>query len=165
MNSSKINDWLTLVANVAVVGGIVFLAIEISQNNELLRSESRQTLVANDVTSLTANLENADVFAKLVSAGELSAEDQIRLSFMYTLDLRNREFEYFQYTNGLLDEETWVSYRHVILVNHSADLGRSWWDEIGRGIVDPDFANLVDELLVNAQADDTYKRMATWADK
>jgi len=98
MNSSKINDWLTLIANVAVVGGIAFLAIEISQNNELLRSESRQTLVANDVTSLTANLENADVFAKLISEGELSAEDQIRLSFMYTLDLRNREFEYFQYT-------------------------------------------------------------------
>jgi hypothetical protein len=165
MNSSKINDWLALVANVAVVGGIVFLAIEISQNNELLRSESRQTLVANDVTSLTANLQNADVFAKLVSDGELSAEDQIRLSFMYTLDLRNREFEYFQYTNGLLDEETWLAYRHVILVNHSAGIGRSWWDEIGRGIVDPEFSRLVDELLVDAQADDTYKRMATWADK
>ncbi len=163
MNNSKINDWLTLIANVAVVGGIVFLAIEISQNTELLRSESRQTLVANDVTSLTANIENADVFAKLVSGGELSAEDQLRLSFMYMLDLRNREFEYFQYTNGLLDREAWLAYRHVILVNHSAGLGRSWWDEIGRGIVDPEFAKLVDELLVNAQPDDTYKRMATWA--
>jgi hypothetical protein len=42
MNSSKINEWLTLTANVAVVGGIVFLAIEISQNNELLRSDSLQ---------------------------------------------------------------------------------------------------------------------------
>ena len=52
----------------------------------------------------------------------------------------------------------------MILVNHSAGLGRSWWDEVGRGIVDPEFAKLVDELLVNAQADDTYKRMATWAD-
>jgi hypothetical protein len=51
MNSSKVNDWLTLIANVAVAGGIVFLTIEIHQNNELLRSESRQTLGANDVTS------------------------------------------------------------------------------------------------------------------
>jgi hypothetical protein len=164
MNNSKIGDWLTLIANVAVVGGIVFLAIELSQNNELLRSESRQTLVANDVTSLTTNIENADVFAKLVSNSELSTEDQIRLSFMYMLDLRNREFEYFQYTNGLLDEETWLAYRHVILVNHSAGIGRSWWDEIGREVIDPEFAKLVDDLLVDAQADDTYKRMATWAD-
>jgi len=165
MTGAKFNEWLTLIANVAVVGGIVFLAIEIRQNNELLRSESRQALVSNDVTSLTANLENVDVFAKLTSKEELSAEDQLRLSFMYTLDLRNREFEYFQYVNGLLDEETWLAYRHVIVVNHSSDLGRSWWDEVGRGIVDPEFADLVDELLLNASPDDTYERMATWANK
>ncbi len=163
MISSKINEWLTLIANVAVVGGILFLAIELRQNNELLRSESRQALVANDLTSLTANLENADVFAKLVSEVELSSEEQLRVSFMYALDLRNREFEYFQYINGLLDEETWLAYRHVILINHSTVLGRKWWDEIGRGIVDPEFARLVEGLLVDAQPDDTYERMATWA--
>jgi hypothetical protein len=110
MSSAKINDWLALVANIAVVGGIVFLAIEI-QNNELLRSESRQALVANDVASLAANFANADVFAKFVSDEALSAEDQLCLSFMFALDLRNREFEYFQYTNGLLDEQTWLAYR------------------------------------------------------
>jgi len=165
VNSAKLNDWLTLIANVAVVGGIVFLAVEIRQNNELLRSESRQTLVSNDVTSLAANLENVDVFAKLVSQEELSAEDQLRLSFMYMLDLRNREFEYFQYINGLLDEETWLAYRHVIVVNHSSDLGRSWWNEIGRRIVDPEFAKLVGELLADAPPDDTYERMATWGNK
>ena len=162
MNSAKINAWLKLIANLAVVGGVVFLAIEIRQNNELLRSESRQTLVTNDVYSLAVNLENVDVFAKLVSNGELSAEDQLRLSFMYTLDLRNREFEYFQYINGLVDEETWLTYRHVIVVNHSSDLGRTWWDEVGRGIFDPEFVKMVDELLVDAPPDDTYERMATW---
>ena len=125
MDRSQINDWLALIANLAVVGGIVFLAIEIRQNNELLRSESRQTLVANDVTSLSANIGNADVFAKMASGQDLTMEEQLRLSFMFMLDLRNREFEYFQYTNGLLDEETWLAYRYVIVVNHSTKLGRA----------------------------------------
>jgi hypothetical protein len=49
MNSSRINDWLTLVANLAVVCGIVFLAVEVPQNNALARSESRQALVTNDI--------------------------------------------------------------------------------------------------------------------
>ena len=163
MNWQAIGAIGELAGAVGVIATLGYLAFQIRQNNELLRSESRQALVANDVTSLTASLENTDVFAKLVSEGELSAEDQLRLSFMYSLDLRNREFEYFQYTNGLLDEETWLAYRHVILINHSTGLGRTWWDEIGRGIVDPEFAELVDKLLVNAQPDDTYKRMATWA--
>ena len=136
ITSTKVNDWLTLIANVAVVGGIVFLAVEISQNNELLRSESRQALVANDLLSLTQGVENADVYVKLVSNEELSAEEQLRLSFIFALDMRNREFEYFQYVNGLLDEETWLAYRHVILINHSKGRGRVWWNVIGRGIVD-----------------------------
>jgi hypothetical protein len=163
VNSSKINEWLALVANVAVVGGILFLAIELRQNNDLLRSESRQALIANDVTSLTANLENSDVFAKLVGGASLSAEDQLRLSFMFALDLRNREFEYFQYINGLLDEETWLAYLNVIRINHSSELGRRWWDEIGRGFVDPQFAVVVDEVLAGAEPDQTYSLMSRWA--
>lgn len=163
MKNSRINDWLTLVANLAVVAGIVFVAVEVRQNNELLRSESRQALVTNDIASLAANFQNADVFAKLVAAERMSAEDQLRLSFMFALDLRNREFEYFQYVNGILDEQTWLAYRHVILINHSAGLGRNWWDAVGRSLVDPDFANLVDELLADATPEDTYTRMATWA--
>ena len=103
------------------------------------------------------------MFEKLVAEQEMTPQEQLRLSFMFTIDLRNREFEYFQYTNGLLDEQTWLAYRHVIVVNHSSRLGRKWWDEVGRGIVDPEFAALVDELLVDAEPDDTYKRMSTWA--
>jgi hypothetical protein len=164
-------DWETgaaiaeIIAAVAVIASLMYLAIQMRQNNELLRSESRQALVANDLTSLAANFSNADVFAKYVNGEEMSAEDQLRLSFMFTLDLRNREFEYFQYTNGLLDEQAWLAYRHVVLVNHSSGLGRAWWDEIGRGIVDPDFAALVDEMLIDAEPNDTYKRMAEWANK
>lgn len=165
MNSARFKDWLALVANVAVVAGIVFLGLELRQNNELLRSESRQALVANDVASLAANLEHLEVFEKLVSDGELSANDQLRLSFMFALDLRNREFEYFQYKNGLLDEETWLAYRTVIEINHSAGPGRLWWDQVGRGIVDPGFARMVDELLADAKPNDMYLRMATWADE
>ena len=164
MTRIRISEWLTHVANIAVVGGIVFLAVQIRQNNELLRSESRQALVANDLTSLTQNVEYAGTFVKLAANEKLSAEEQMRLSFIYDIDLRNREFEYFQYSNGLLDEETWQSYRRVILVNHSKGRGRNWWETVGRNIVDPAFARQVDELLQNAQPDDTYERMATWAD-
>jgi len=61
-----------------------------------------QSLVANDLASLTVSLEHADVFVRLASQEARAAEDQLRLSFMYFLDTRNREFEYFQYMNGVL---------------------------------------------------------------
>ena len=163
MNWEAIEAVSEIIGALAVVITLAYLAIQIRQNNDLLRSESRQVLVSNDVTSLTAGMELSDVFAKFVSERELSAEEQLKMSFMFALDLRNREFEYFQYKNGLLDEETWMAYRHVILINHSSELGKKWWDKIGRSIVHPKFARLIDDLLENAEPDNTYKQMATWA--
>jgi hypothetical protein len=139
------------------------MQINRSLNRNYPQSESRHALVANDLLSLTQGIENADVYTKLLSNEEMSAEEQLRLSFIFALGLRNREFEYFQYVIGLLDEETRLLYRHVIQISHSHGRGRVWWNEIGRGIVDPEFAELVDELLVNAQPDETYERMTTWA--
>lgn len=154
-----------IIGVIVIVVTLIFLSIQVRQGTELLRSESRQALVTNDITSLASNFQNADVFAKYVSESELSAEDQLRMSFMFTLDLRNREFEYLQYSRGLLDEQTWLAYRHVIAINHSTGPGRVWWDNVGREIVDPSFAKLIDDLLVDAKPDDTYKRMASWANE
>jgi len=165
MNWEAIGALAELCGAAAVIATLVYLAVQLRQNNELLRSGSRQALVGNDVTSLAANLQHTDVFSKYVSEQELSQEEQLKMSFMFALDLRNREFEYFQYQNGLLDEETWLSYRQVILINHSSPLGRRWWDKVGRSIVDPEFANKVDELLLDATPDMTYRNMSSWADQ
>jgi hypothetical protein len=56
-----------------------------------------------------------------------------------------------------------MSYRKVILINHSSELGRKWWDQVGRGVVDPEFAREIDLLLNSANPDSTYLRMSTWA--
>lgn len=164
MNWDAIGAVGETIGAIAVVATLIYLSTQIRQNNKLLSSDSRQTLVSNDLTSLISNVENSDVFAKLVSKELLSAEEQLRLSFIFALDLRNREFEYFQFKNGLLDEETWLSYRKVVLINHSTGLGKKWWEEVGRGIVDPEFAKQVDELLKNAVVDTTYVKMSNWAD-
>ncbi|MEP6391070.1 MAG: hypothetical protein ABJ056_14235 [Halioglobus sp.] len=163
MNWEAIGALAELCGAAAVVATLVYFAVQIRQNNKLLRSGSRQALVGNDVTSLAANLQHTDVFAKYVAGKPLSAEEQLRMSFMFTLDLRNREFEYFQYQNGLLDEETWLSFRKVILINHSSKLGLMWWNKVGKGIVDPEFAKAVDELLAGASPDMTYENMSAWA--
>jgi hypothetical protein len=165
MNWEAIGAISDMVGVVVLVITLIYVAMQIRQNNELLRSQSRQALVTNDVSSLSANLGLTDIFAKYVSGAGLSDEEQLKISFMFALDLRNREFEYFQYKNGLLDKETWLAYRNVILINHSSELGKRWWDRVGRGIVDPMFAKQIDELLVGSEPDDTYKRMAIWANE
>lgn len=164
MNMEKLNEWLLLVTNVAVVAGIVFLAVEIRQNNELLKSGSRQAILTNDQTSLLVGLEHTDVISLLSKEGPLSEEEQIKISAVYLIDLRNREFEYFQYQNGLLDEATWESYRQLVLFNHSTPRGRKCWDAVGRTTVNADFASLVDEMLEDAPVSELYDTLGNWND-
>jgi len=159
---AKLNAWFTLLTNVAVVIGIIALAVELNQNNELLRSESRQALQSNDQASLVLALDHIDLYQKIWREESLSEADQYRLGFMFTLDLRNREFEYAQFLNGALDQATWENFQKVILINHAGGRGRAWWDNVGRHIAGPNFVAMTDELLDGAAENNVYEAMGSW---
>ena len=76
MDVAKLNSWFALLTNVAVVIGIIALAVELNQNNELLRSESRQALQSNDQVSLVLAMEHIDLYEKLGQTESLSQADQ-----------------------------------------------------------------------------------------
>ena len=162
MDYSTVNEWLTLGANLGVLVGIVFLIIEIKQNTELHRSDSRKAIVSNDQASLLVALENHDIFQKLGNSEPLSQADQYRLSFIFAIDLRNREFEYLQYKGGSLDENTWKSYKDLILMNHATERGRVWWEKVGKGIVNPTFGKMVDEMLTNHPQNLSWDELGNW---
>ncbi len=162
MELTTLNEWLGLAANFGVIAGIVFLAIEIRQNNELLRSENRQALLTNDQASIVQCLANYDVFPKIGQKEKLSQEDQLRLSLIYALDLRNREFEFFQFKNGLLDEATWKSYQDILIWNHSTPRGRIWWNKVGRDMVNEEFSAMADKLLKDVEVSTVYEDLGNW---
>ena len=72
MEVDNLNKWLTLVANDAILGGLVFLAREIQQNTNAIRSAAIQeaTNVAGEPPLLFA--QNADVM--VVAVGEFICE-------------------------------------------------------------------------------------------
>ncbi len=150
-----------IVGAVVVVATVIYLAIQIRQNNELLRSQSRQALLSNDQASLLVALENTDIFEKM-HGGELTTEDQYRLSMTYTIDMRNREFEYFQYKAGALDEDAGNSFQKIILINHATEKGRRWWRNVGREVFDPGFAATVDELIDGVEDDHGIQKLGNW---
>lgn len=41
MDFQRVNSWLSLTANIGVVAGIVFLGVEVRQNNDFLEAQSR----------------------------------------------------------------------------------------------------------------------------
>ena len=162
MEISELKDWFTLAANLGVLLGIAFLIVEIKQNTAVHESDSRKALLSNDQTSLLVALDHHDIFMKMGEAEPLSQADQYRLSFIFAIDIRNREFEYFQYQSGSLDENTWQSYKYLILMNHATERGRIWWDKVGRDIVNIEFAKMVDEMLAKNLENGTWEALGNW---
>lgn len=78
----KTNKWLTLLANVGVIAGIVFLAQELQQANGFALAEQDRSRIEGTIALRSIIIENADVWAKGLSGAELPANDQMIFDYL-----------------------------------------------------------------------------------
>ena len=88
----RLNSWLAVIANVGVLGGLLFLAYEIQQNTTQLRAEASYSI--NEALSLmNSALYGDQVLADLLNRGEqdLASLDAVetRQFFAYQFDRIN----------------------------------------------------------------------------
>ena len=84
MNASKVNEWLGLGANVAVLVGIVFLVFELRSNTESNRIALTTQFSSNWVainSDVATNRELAAVVQKALADAELDDTETIQLDF------------------------------------------------------------------------------------
>jgi hypothetical protein len=110
MNPEKLNNWLTLGANVGVLAGIVFLVYELQQNTvatQLDVASNFQNSFSEIEMLISGNPEFTDLLMKGRQGENLSSAEQLRLAVFYTNVLRQWQFVHFQYLANALDEEIW----------------------------------------------------------
>ena len=69
MQSKKIDSWITLVANLGVIGGLVFVGYGIAQNTTQIRADASYS-VNEALSALNSAIYNDSVFADIVVRGE-----------------------------------------------------------------------------------------------
>ena len=97
MTAENLNRWITLGANIAVLIGIVFVALELRQNNELMAAEARFNRVTVSRDAWQAMAENGDYADLLVRARrgeELSETDEFRATASNMRYLVNMDWMY-----------------------------------------------------------------------
>jgi hypothetical protein len=88
-----------------------YLAIQTQQTNSALIANSRAATMSADVTFLSTSFANADINTTLFKAQEeLTDADINRLVQWLAAMARIREFAWFQYQSGVIDEVTLRSY-------------------------------------------------------
>jgi hypothetical protein len=140
MEMEKLNQWLTLLANIGVLVGIVFLAIEIQQNTNNLEI-NRQVALTEAYANRSSTVQEAQVAAALSSDfGEiyvkwqrggseaLTESERFRVLSWETARMFRLESQYIMWEQGLLEEEFIDTLRDITMRNVEGwrDLGILW---------------------------------------
>jgi len=116
--NSKIKFLVEMLSAIAIIISLVFLAIELNQSNLLARATVRQTINDNDVEYLETFLDSNTIPIanfKLKSGQELSKYEIQQLIWQQHINFRIFDNGYYQFQNGLLDEEEWLKYKSIII--------------------------------------------------
>lgn len=156
MDSDRLNKWLTLGANVGVLVGIILLIVELGQNRDMMRAQTRNEIARAtlDVLNLTATSEKlSEVVVRSNSGGELTPAE--RLMYVTRSESVFRHFEnvHYQYRQGLYDE---IEFQHHLftmtsVISRNPGLGAYWCSN--KEMFSAPFAEGIDSLLDSADCD------------
>ena len=150
VNADKINKWLTLAANTAVIAGIVFLAVELHQNSRMVQTQTRNA-ITESILDFQFNAEMSGL-ADIARKGNqdptsLTVEETQKLFTLYVANLRLWENIHYQYRNGVFDEEEFTAERNSWR-NRGArsPLLRNAYCQLKQGGLSPAFVAEMDKL-------------------
>lgn len=153
-----------VIAAVAVLITLVYLSVQVRQANVLAKSQARQRMIEHAQAELYAQMADPSITYSAVKEGKLSEEEQVRLSMFLTAFMRQRELEWFQYQDGIIDKHVYRAYHGVIAIFISQERTKSWWNSIGRFGFDANFVNEVDSFLRKSEPSSYLSDVRKWAD-
>jgi hypothetical protein len=165
VNSDRLNRWLTLAANVGVLVGIVFLALEIRQNSDHLALQLEFAVPTQKIFEMNRDLMDPSVARIMAIAIETPAEltfEQGLVASSFILNALNEwEDRYLLHKAGL---DGVIDWKRHIRENIAWVLGNRFAVAVynsNRDAFETEFADYVDTLLGEVPKDGTF---SWWTD-
>lgn len=144
LDTNTLNDRLSLIANLGVVIGLAVLIVEINQTNKLAETDAYvlrldQMQQAQLAFGESEYLPQIQLKYRSEGVQSLSALETQRLFRWETSVMLRMQGQYFQHTQGYLDQETGD---RILLA--AANRLQSW-NELNVEIANPEFGRLVEQ--------------------
>ena len=150
MDSNKVNRWLTLGANLGVLVGILLLILELDQNRELMRAQTRNEISVG-IIDLLSQVATDPQLANLIRRGdsgeELTPDEFVQYDHRNAAMFRYFENVHYQYRLGLYDEAEYSKQKEAWrLYFAAAKTAAAIWCDY-RKTVSAEFMAEIDSLL------------------
>lgn len=150
MNLDGLNKWLTLAANLGVLVGIIFLAVEVRHNSQATQAATRSNVSATILALLESQRHPLVISAlrKSEAGEELNYEEIYMLDNQAHIGWRHAENVYYQYRSGLFDEREFLADQAAVRASLNDAFRLAHW-RANRQWYSEDFRKYVDGLLLD----------------
>lgn len=139
-----------LIAAVATVGTLAYLAVQVRQNTSALRSSTFQSITNDMSVSSEAMCTHPDLSEIFIKGGEsleaLSPEERMRHSFFLLMTCRRLESIFIQRVHGFIGPELTAGFERSVLSVIVRGGGAEWWRS-ARPAFSQEFVEYVDGKL------------------
>jgi hypothetical protein len=147
-----------IIGVIIVVVTLIYLSVQVRQGAELLRSESRQAQITNDLDGVYKFVEHPELGRLFCQVETPSFVEKTKLNFWIIGQMRAREHEWLQYRSGALDEETWISYRDVIYFLLGTERARELW-ALCSPFFNSDYVEMVGKMMGDVPPIDYWEKL------
>ena len=131
MNWAAVSAISSLLAAIAVVISVVYLAIQVRRNTQATYSQAHHlTTIA--LAETAATIASSNELSRIYRLGlstpdELDEDEFFRFAAIATSQFRTFENLFFQYRSGLVSEDFWIGHRENILWFFHRPGMQIWW--------------------------------------
>ena len=133
----------------SVIGSLLFVGVEISQNTQAVRGATHQA-VSDQASELYLEIASDERLSRLaykmlvenIKRNELNKTDQMSLDFIQLMGFRRVENIFLQYKNGILSED---AIDRIGMDSYRKAFSRQSWEMFKTGF-DPHFVIFFEEL-------------------
>jgi len=130
----KLERWALvaeIIGAIAIVVSLIFVGFQIRQsteetalNTKAIQASIRQSILHEDLEGLYLYMDHPFLNKRI----DIQADEEVQIKAQIIAFIRMREILWLQYQDGLLDEETWLSYRQPLTnVVFRSQIGRDVW--------------------------------------
>ena len=135
MEFNRSANWLQILGNFGLLGGLVLVALQIKQNSDLLELQLRKAEAENYISSELALVgeDFMETWQKHIESPEQLTLAEMRAldAVLYTHTLFRWWSSFQLYEEGLLEANVWQTAINVdIGLYYNTPYSRAWWSEI-----------------------------------
>ena len=145
-----------LVAAIATVATLVYLAVQIRQNTQALRGTFHDSSVARAqgwFLAIASDRDLSSIYHRVLQGDELTDEEENRFHLLMSYFLLGTETAYYQHTRGNADPQLWQGQLARLRLVLSRPGFRTWWDDNSRPRLTDSFESLIELELRASERD------------